>query len=323
MQSEYSLSAPLDAKPDIEKIRRSLTPLQLGERPTNDEAIDRFLSYYRLKVPGSAYQLGVLDVSNVPIAVHVWQPTRPRGTVLAVHGYLDHVGTLRHLIHHLVNSGYTVVAYDQPGHGLSGGAEATIEDFAQYADVLAAVWQELASKSTGPHFLVAHSAGASATMEFLLQSKTPRIEQVIFLAPLVRSRGWGFTKIGLGLRWAIKRVPRAFRDNSSDADYLDFVKHHDPLQSRKIPLQWTHAMHRWADEFVDAPTSGHPISLIQGTGDKIVAWQYSVRLIEEKFPDSTTYLIEGARHQLLNERIELRQLVLDRISSILEQPNSE
>ena len=59
-------------------------------------------------------------------------PSRPRGTVVFLHGYLDHSALSLALFAFLNDRGYRIVAYDLPGHGLSGGQRAGLEDFDQY-----------------------------------------------------------------------------------------------------------------------------------------------------------------------------------------------
>jgi alpha-beta hydrolase superfamily lysophospholipase len=54
----------------------------------------------------------------------VWQPANalpPRGVVLMVHGLGEHAGRYAHVARHLLDWGFAVRAYDQRGHGESGG----------------------------------------------------------------------------------------------------------------------------------------------------------------------------------------------------------
>ena len=46
----------------------------------------------------------------------------PLGTVLIVHGFTENAEKYAELIHSLLRSGYSVVAYDQRGHGQIGRA---------------------------------------------------------------------------------------------------------------------------------------------------------------------------------------------------------
>ena len=53
----------------------------------------------------------------------------PKGTVFILHGYFDHVGLYTQLIDRCLGAGFDVLAYDQPGHGLSSGTLTAIGSF--------------------------------------------------------------------------------------------------------------------------------------------------------------------------------------------------
>ena len=55
------------------------------------------------------------------------------------------------------------------------------------------------------------------------------------------------------------------------------------------------------------------VEILQGTEDAIVAWRSNLAVLARKFPDASVTLIPGARHQLLNEAPEYRDLAFARI----------
>ena len=79
--------------------------------------------------PGAAFQLTDVVVQN------------PHGdlgmaSLLILHGYYDHVGLYRHVVEWGLRMGFAVLACDLPGHGLSSGARASINEFVEYQAVL-------------------------------------------------------------------------------------------------------------------------------------------------------------------------------------------
>ncbi|HBC18526.1 MAG TPA: alpha/beta hydrolase, partial [Alcanivorax sp.] len=112
-------------------------------QPLNWEAFDplsestrRYVAYYGLnfaeRLPDLEHGFGYFEAAGHQLSVHAWRPREPRGTVLVCRGYFDHVGLYRHIIGHVLELGYAVLAYDLPGHGLSSGPQAVIDDFRTY-----------------------------------------------------------------------------------------------------------------------------------------------------------------------------------------------
>ena len=58
--------------------------------------------------------------------------------------------------------------YDHPGHGLSSGARASIDDFSEYVSVLEDFLRIARVHLPGPYHLVAHSMGGAVTLDYLL-----------------------------------------------------------------------------------------------------------------------------------------------------------
>jgi pimeloyl-ACP methyl ester carboxylesterase len=94
--------------------------------------------------------------------------------VVLVHGWTGHAGRLTAHVPALVEAGFSVLAFDAPGHGISPGFHSSLP---QFAEALRAVERE-----RGPlHGLVAHSIGASAAA--LAMADGLSVERAVFLAP--------------------------------------------------------------------------------------------------------------------------------------------
>jgi len=109
-----------------------------------------------------------------------------------------------------------------------------------------------------------------------------------------------------------------FAENSSDKDFLHFIAHSDPMQARYLPSRWVTALKSWLKEFENYPPVSTRVEVIQGSNDMTVEWKYNLAKIEKLFPNSTSYIIHGAQHQLVNESKQIREKIysiLDKIFS--------
>ena len=268
-----------------------------------------YLRFYSLDMssdfPAVRHGLGTVSSGEHRLAVHCWEYPGASATLLLVHGYFDHVGLFDHLVRYGLERGLNVVAFDLPGHGLSSGPQAEIQDFAEYRqaiiDVLASV-----SFLPGERRVIAQSTGGAAVMDYLLAGLSPPLDRVVLLAPLVRPAQWGrivFTH--RLLHRFVEQVPRTFADSSQDPDFLLFVRE-DPLQSPVIPVCWVTALRRWIPELLRRDPDGRPLLVVQGDDDGTVDWRYNLRQIRRLFPAMELHMLPGGRHHLANEREDLR-----------------
>ncbi len=278
-----------------------------------------YFQFYGLDFPGVDHYFGTFASGSYSLAAHAFVPASPRGTVVLVHGYYDHVGVLRHLIEFLLARGYAVCAYDQPGHGLSSGERASIGDFGEYSEVLRALMRRCRRDLPGPYHLVAHSMGCPIAIDTLRDEEMAGLfDKVVLLAPLVRSVLWRTAGVGESVAGVfVDSVPRTFRRNSSDPSFLEFTKN-DPLQPRRVPMKWSEALRRWNDRYETAPGIDMPVKIIQGTGDTTVHWRYNLPSLAEKIPKAQISKVPGAGHQLMNESERIRKKVFHEIALYLE-----
>lgn len=77
--------------------------------------------------------------------------------VFFVHGWAGRASQFKTFIPYFTNSGYQVIAFDAPAHGLTRGTETTIIDFKNTMLAL----EKIHSK---PHAVIAHSLGGAASL---------------------------------------------------------------------------------------------------------------------------------------------------------------
>jgi alpha-beta hydrolase superfamily lysophospholipase len=97
----------------------------------------------------------VQAADGTELHVRNWPAAAPRGRALLVHGLGEHCGRYEHVATALNAIGLDVTAYDQRGHGRSGGTRGALPHADALLDDLRAVHGSL----DGPAFLVGHSLG--------------------------------------------------------------------------------------------------------------------------------------------------------------------
>lgn len=291
---------------------------------SRQDFLKAYLHFYQLTFSAqicSEHYAGVFEAANYTIAAHYWQPAvaTPRGTIFILHGYYDHVGLYRHVIQFALEEGFVVVAYDQPGHGLSSGERATIRHFSEYAHVLQKCLKQCDKNFPKPWHGLGQSTGGAVLLHVLMVEKISNpFETVILFAPLIRPGGWrsGVWTYHL-LKYLVRKIPRHFSSNSNDEAFVNFCHDQDPLQPRYLSVKWVGAMKEWLDTFHTLPSVSARGLLVQGEADHTVDWRYNLALIKEKVKGLEYYQLPEARHHLVNERRDLRQQVFTRVRQFL------
>ncbi len=291
----------------------SLRPLvaATGES-AHEQAYRRF--YGLEAVPVQRFRLGYFHVAGYRIAAQVWWPPQPRATLVLVHGYYDHSGLYRHVVEWALTMGFAVLAFDLPGHGLSSGARASIDDFAEYQLVLqGALLQAADLDLPQPWHLCGQSTGGAILIDYLLNGQpAPEVGRTILLAPLVRPRAWVWSQLSYRLlRPFVSEIPRRFSDNSSDSAFVEFVQHRDPLQPRSLPTAWVGALSQWVPRIEGAPRSARSPLIVQGEADMTVDWAHNLNVLRGKFAAPEILRLAQARHHLANESEALRRRYFD------------
>lgn len=297
-----------------------LPELEPGRRL--DASARRYAAYYGIDFSDHAPQhLGRIQVDEFAVAVQVWLPPQARGTLIILHGYYDHMGLYRHLIHWALQHGLAVMAFDLPGHGLSSGERASIDCFLRYQKVL----DEVLIHASGwglpaPWHLLGQSTGGAILIDKLLHGPLPeQLGRSVLMAPLVRPRKWGVSQVSLRLLGGfVQQLGRRFTENSTDQAFLDFIRERDPLQSQVLPVAWVQALEKWIPRIEQAEPTAHTPLVIQGQLDGTVDWQHNMRVLEQKFDNPKMFFLPKARHHLANEDALIRREYLAWLAAELE-----
>lgn len=301
-----------------EILRAQLRPF--GTLPVSRSAeYKHYCQYYGIDFSAGSdavqHQFGAVQSGKFTLAVQLWTQADAHQTVLLLHGLYDHTGLYSKLIAYGLEQGFNVLMFDLPGHGLSSGEPAIIDDFGDYAqsidDVLTAV-----DLPAVPLWVMGQSTGCAALIEFSRRYRWP-FSHAVLLAPLVRPAHWFLVRTAHRLLCRFRStVRRGFANNSSDAQFLTFIRR-DPLQPTQTSLRWIAALRRWLQGLDIADLNVGPVLVIQGDSDNTVDWRYNVPVVQTLFPGSEVHTIVGAGHQLANESKPIRERYLGLVSRFI------
>jgi alpha-beta hydrolase superfamily lysophospholipase len=97
----------------------------------------------------------------------------------------EHSGRYHALAEHFCRAGFEVIAFDQIGHGQSGGPRGHVSDYELLLDDIDALVRELRHRGgRGPCWLYGHSLGGNLVLNFLLRRR-PELSGAVVTSPLL------------------------------------------------------------------------------------------------------------------------------------------
>lgn len=207
--------------------------------------------------------------------MQAWQQDHslpPRAVVLIVHGLGEHASRYDHVAQQLMSWGFAVRAYDQRGHGESGGARGGLSSEALLLDDLAEVVDDTRLRAprlpqaTGPDqaekplplILLGHSLGGLVVGRFVSLGMRP-VDGLVLSSPALDPGLSAFQKLLLAVLPVV--APNLRVNNGLNPAYLS----HDPEVVRKYQ----------ADPLVHAKISARLASFIASAGPATVAAAYN------------------------------------------------
>ena len=104
---------------------------------------------------------------GLALARRDWPSADARGTIVIVHGLGEHIGRYAHVAARLNAGRWSVVGYDQRGHGASPGERGRIAAGDDLLVDLAAVVDDARAEASGPLVLLGHSLGGLVVARFV------------------------------------------------------------------------------------------------------------------------------------------------------------
>jgi alpha-beta hydrolase superfamily lysophospholipase len=112
---------------------------------------------------------------GLALARRDWPSADARGTIVIVHGLGEHSGRYSHVAARLNASGWSVVGYDQRGHGESPGERGRIAADDDLLADLGAVVDAVRAETSGALVLLGHSLGGLVVARFVAAAlESPR-----------------------------------------------------------------------------------------------------------------------------------------------------
>lgn len=114
-----------------------------------------------------------------------WEPERPHGRVLIVHGLGEHSARYHDLAADLTAEGVSVFAPDLRGHGLSGGRRGDVPGFGHFLSDLDLVVGRVAGRGSAgePLILLGHSMGGLIAIRYAQTRPAAHLAGLVLSAP--------------------------------------------------------------------------------------------------------------------------------------------
>ena len=282
-----------------------------------------------------------LDGTQIRYVVWPAPEARGRGGVILLPGRSEFIEKYSETVQDLLARGFWIAAMDWPGHGLSGRPLSNrhkhhLTSFAPMVEDLKRFIEELEARRLGrPRIILAHSMGAHVALRYL-HDYPHRVDGAVLSAPMVALT---FAPLGRRLTRSLTRLAMTF----------GFGKRYAPGQTNYGALQRSDANmrlltsdperfqieHRWIGQNPDLALGGvtygwldaamasiaeinapgyaeeieTPILIVQAGADRLVD-NPRQEAFARHLPNATFLRIEGARHEILNEREEYRDQFL-------------
>ena len=289
-----------------------------------------------LSIPGNPCPdgavVGTITTSDGITLRHARWPARgaPRGTVCVFAGRSEAIEKYFETIGDLLARGFAVAAMDWRGQGhsqrlLADPVPGHVAHYADYEQDLAAFMQGVVQANCpAPYIGLAHSMGGAVLLR-ASHAGQRWFERMVLLAPLIDLPQRGGALLGALIKAASRLgfgetgVPGSNVDRSRARGYPDNPLTTDPVRyARNAALIAADPMlavgsptFAWLDATLDtvmefrlpdyAARITQPVLMVAGSGDTVVSTP-AVVAFAARLPASTLLVIEGARHELLQEQ---------------------
>lgn len=248
------------------------------------------------------------NLQNTIFFGQYWQPTNPKAVVVLVHGMGEHsTRYTTSLVPILLKNNFSIVAFDQFGHGKTSGKRGHNPSFdAIMKSITKTINKAKELYPNLPIFLYGHSMGGNCVINYTLRKK-PNLKGIIASSPFLKLAfqppKW---KLSLG-KIMQKIAPSITMGNELDANDISRVKDEvdkyikDPLVHDKISPNYSLSFidsGKWA--LKNASLLEIPMLLIHGTDDKIIDYKGSIEFAENS-QLATTKIYKGGYHELHND----------------------
>ena len=250
----------------------------------------------------------VQSFRGIDIYVRYSEPPSLNGLVVLVHGFGEHSGRYQeNVIPALLDCGLAVVAYDNIGHGKSGGKKGHCPGYEALLDLLEDMIQKAESLFENlPLFLYGHSMGGNLVLNYALRRKH-HLRGIIATSPYLRLAfdppKW---KMVLG-RLLMHIHPSMTMPSGLDANGISRIEKEvekyksDPLIHDQVSPMYSFPIMdagRWAID--NAKKLQTDTLLLHGTADPIIDYG-ATEAFHKNAKTTELELFEDAYHELHND----------------------
>jgi acylglycerol lipase len=269
-------------------------------------------------------ELNWTSSDGIKIYAQQWYVENPKAVVSIVHGMGEHSGRYDHVAKFLNANGFSVIAFDQRGHGKSGGKrghapsyELLMDDISIFLEQTGALFPNV------PVFLYGHSMGGNLVLNYALKN-TPDVKGIIASSPWLKL-AFEPPAAKITLAKLVNGIYPSLTQSSNldvsaiSKDLAEVNKYKtDPLVHDKISSNMFLSIHNsglWAIE--NAPQLKAPLLLFHGTADRITCAKASEEFVKNTPGETTTFkLLENYFHEAHNDLN--KQEVLEMIKNWLD-----
>ncbi len=264
---------------------------------------------------------------GINIYAKTWEPEdgNSKGVITLVHGLGEHIERYNHVAEALTGAGFSMLGYDQRGHGQSGGSRGHIPSYEQFLDDVSLAIQkttELLPKA--PHFIYGHSMGGGLVANYLIR-RQPKLKAAILSAPYFRlTNPQPALKVSLG-RLTQNLLPKLTLPNGLNPNHISRDKNvvekyiNDPLVHNKISAKMGISIVDAGEYAIEhAAEIKVPTLILHGSGDQITSPEAS-QLLANKSEVVKIKLLPRLFHEIHNEpeKQEVLNAIIDWLNSHL------
>jgi len=255
----------------------------------------------------------------------VWKANTTKAVVVLVHGMGEHSGRYKHVANKLTENEFSVVAFDQFGHGKTSGKRGHNPNFdAVLESVSKTIEKAKELFPNKPIFLYGHSMGGNVVINYSIR-KQHTLKGVIATSPFLRL-AFQPSKIKLIMGKLLQKITPSItlenelNINAVSRDKTEVDKYvNDPLIHNKISPNFSLTFietGKWAIE--NAHKLKTPILLLHGTADEIIDYKGSKEFANNA-KNATLKLYKDGYHELHNDlcKKEMLQDVVNWLNSQL------
>ncbi len=301
--------------------------LEDGYADSMQELVIPYLQEHRTdqRVPG---------FGGKPLAVSRFDAEEPLGTVMIIHGFTSVVDKYDEIIFSLLQNGWSVLAYDQRGHGrswrderISDNSLVHVEHFEDYVRDLEIICSWELADMPGPHVLFSHSMGGAVSGLFL-EKHGDVFDRAVFCAPMIAPRRGGtplpvIIAICLGMKMLGKgrERPAISKPYSGPENYESSYatgqarfNWYSELRDRTPEYHTNGPTYQWTLEAMNVTAKllkpgaveriGIPVRIYGAENDGAVV-QEKQQKFADRLKDGNRKVIIGAKHEIYRSKDEV------------------